>query len=116
MIKVASVVLTLVLGAASGAALADAGQVVFVFGAGTVYHANGSDQPVSVGLKLEQGDRVVTEVNGRLQIRMADGGLIALRPSSEFVIEAFQYTAQEESVGENAELDRSFFRLLKGGL
>jgi hypothetical protein len=62
MIKLASVVLTLVLGVASGAVLADAGEVVFVFGAGTVYHASGSDEPVSVGLKLEQGDRVVTEV------------------------------------------------------
>jgi len=97
MIKLASVLLTLILGVASGAALADAGQVVFVFGEGTVYHASGTEVPVSVGLKLEQGDRVVTEVNGRLQIRMADGGLIALRPGSEFVIEAFQFTARMRS-------------------
>ncbi|MCJ7557708.1 MAG: FecR family protein, partial [Gammaproteobacteria bacterium] len=114
--SLAATLLALSLGAASGGVLADAGEVVFVFGSGSVYRVDGSQESLKLGLRLDQGDRVVTQVNGRIQIRMADGGLIALRPGSEILIEAFQFTAQDEGAGTQEGDDQSFFRLLKGGL
>jgi hypothetical protein len=114
--SLAATLLALSLGVASGGVLADAGEVVFVFGSGSVYRVDGSQEPLKLGLHVDQGDRVVTQVNGRIQIRMADGGLIALRPGSEFIIEAFQFTAQDDGAAAPEGGDHSFFKLLKGGL
>ncbi len=95
---------------------AEAGRVLFVFGNAAVEYTDGSTTNATKGLAVESGDRVVTSVNGRVQIRMADGGLIALRPNSEFLIESFSYTPPgQASTSAAPQPDQSFYRLLKGG-
>jgi hypothetical protein len=46
---------------------------------------------------------------------MADGGLIALKPSTEFVIDDFSYAGSDADTGSAENPDRSFFSLVKGG-
>jgi len=89
---------------------------VFVFGAGAVHRAGGDRETLKVGTSLSEGDLVITEANGRAQIRMSDGGLIALRPGSELLIEAFLYSGGSDASADGQRQDRSFFKLLKGGL
>ena len=91
-----------------------AGNAIFVFGKAQVFAADGSARALSKGGELFEGDRIVTGVNGRVQIRMGDGGLLALRPATEFLIEAFHYPQnQDDDFG--VQREASFFALLKGG-
>lgn len=94
---------------------AEAGKVMFVFGQAWVVGEAGVEQTVSQGMAFESGDTFRTASNGRVQLRMADGGLIALKPSTEFHIELFAYTASQAETGQAAKPDRSFFGLVKGG-
>lgn len=96
------------------AATSVAGNAIFVFGKAQVIAADGSARALNKGSELFEGDRIVTGVNGRVQIRMGDGGLLALRPATEFLIEAFHYPQnQDDDFGVQREV--SFFALLKGG-
>ena len=105
-------------GAPSSQAQAPAGTAIFVFGKAEVTSDNGAVRALEKGGLLDEGDRIVTGASGRVQIRLADGGLIALRPASEFVIEAFHYGAGDASSRNDPfarQEDVSFFSLLKGG-
>lgn len=101
--------------AVSPAALAAAGQVIFVTGQAFVQR----DQqiPVTRGLQIEQGDTVVTYQDGRVQLLMANGDRIAIRPNSRFRIDEFEApTAEQAREGVNLrQLGKSFYSLLRGG-
>lgn len=92
---------------------AEAGKVMFVFGQAWLDDAGGTRHEVVKGMSFESGDHFSTAANGRVQLLMADGGLIALRPSTEFVIEEFSYAGSDTGTSDSQ--DRSFFSLLKGG-
>lgn len=101
-----------------GALAADgtAGSAIFVFGKAKVVASNGSVRSLAKGGAVDEGDRIVTGANGRVQIRLRDGGLIALRPATEFQIEAFHYadqSAQNDPFTQRESV--SFFSLVKGG-
>ncbi|MFK7888617.1 MAG: FecR domain-containing protein [Gammaproteobacteria bacterium] len=93
-----------------------AGSAIFVFGKAQVVSSNGTVRSLTKGGAVDEGDRVITGANGRVQIRLRDGGLIALRPATEFEIEAFHYAAQDNSDDPFAQRESvSFFSLVKGG-
>lgn len=94
---------------------AEAGKVMFVFGQAWLDGAGGTRQEVVKGMSFDSGDHFSTAANGRVQLRMADGGLVALRPSTDFVIEEFFYTGSDTETGTADSQERSFFRLVKGG-
>ncbi|MFK8015341.1 MAG: FecR domain-containing protein [Gammaproteobacteria bacterium] len=105
---------SLTLFSCSALAAADtAGNAIFVFGKADVVAADGSRRALTRGGELSEGDRVLTGANGRVQIRMSDGGLIALRPATEFLIEAFHYDEDPDVFATQTPV--SFFALLKGG-
>ncbi len=97
----------------STSAFAQAGKAIFVYGKVYVASADGDRRALKQGGVVDEGDTVITASNGRTQLQMADGGLLALRPGTEFVIEAFQMPAKQDI--ELAEPPRSFFVLIKGG-
>lgn len=107
--------LTALLLAASPAAFAAAGQVIFVTGQAFVQR----DQqiPATRGLAVEQGDTVVTYQDGRVQLLMANGDRIAIRPNSRFRIDEFVApTADQGREGLSVrQLGKSFYSLLRGG-
>ena len=98
-------------------AFAAAGTAIFVYGSATVVNASGAKAALNKGDAVDSGDTVITAANGRVQLQMADGGLLALRPGTEFLIEKFNYPAAG-AVRDRASGDTepaSFFALLKGG-
>lgn len=100
---------------APASAWASAGKAIFVYGKATVQSSDGDRRALNKGDALESGDTIVTAANGRVQIRMTDGGLLALRPSTEFIIEKFHYVADGEKTSQLGEEPASFFALIKGG-
>ncbi len=94
-------------------AYADAGKAIFVYGKVYVATADGDRRALKQGDRVAEGDTVITASNGRTQLQMADGGLLALRPGTEFLIEQFQMPAKEDMA--LAAPSRSFFVLIKGG-
>lgn len=94
-------------------AWAEAGRAMFVAGAANVERA-GETLPLTKGSAVEAGDVVVTAEDGRVQLKMADGSRIAVRPSSRFLIETFQLAAPAGDESEPVE-GKSVYQLLKGG-
>lgn len=59
------------------------------------------------GDEINEGDTIITSENGQAQLKMADGGLIAIRPNSRFKIDTFNFDNKIDN-------NKTFFRLLKG--
>lgn len=86
-----------------------AADVVYAHGDVRVMDAAGAAQPVRRGMAVQSGQTLVTG-QGRLQMRMADGGFIALQPDTQFRIDEYNYAGAEDGS------ERSFFDLVKGGI
>ena len=100
----------------SGVVFADAGSVLFVYGGAHRVTSEGERIKLVQGAPVETGDVILTSINGRVQLRLEDGGLIALKPNTEFEIESFVYVPQTDgSATQAAPEPKSFFVLLKGG-
>ncbi|MDQ7015590.1 MAG: FecR domain-containing protein, partial [Gammaproteobacteria bacterium] len=69
----------------------------------------GALRSLSRNSRVYVGDTLITGSAGTTQLRMKDGALLALRPSTEFKIEEYRYEGSENG------RERSFFRLLRGG-
>lgn len=97
---------------------ADAGKAIFVYGKAFTVSADGDRRVLVKGGSVDSGDTIITSSNGRVQLQMADGGLLALRPGTEFVIEQFRMASSASdpaaAFAEETEA-RSFFALVKGG-
>ncbi|MDH5299893.1 MAG: FecR domain-containing protein [Gammaproteobacteria bacterium] len=89
-------------------AFAEAGKAIFVLGKAHIESADGRSVEMKQGALFNSGDTIVTSERGQVQLRMADGTLIAVRPNSRFVIEKFQYD-------KNKQTDQSIYNLVKGG-
>lgn len=77
-----------------------AGEVVFVAGAATKQTGNAASQSIVKGLKLVQGDLLRTDEQAYVYVRMADGGLLVLRPQSHLRIDHWRYNAQRPELSE----------------
>ena len=58
---------------------------------------------------LNEGDTIVTGRNSAAQLRMADDGVVAMRPDSRIAIDTFHWEGKEDG------LERSVLSLVKGG-
>lgn len=94
---------------ATNAGAGPAADVVYAHGDVRVMDAAGGAQPVRRGMAVQAGQTLVTG-QGRLQMRMADGGFIALQPDTQFQIDQYNYAGAEDGS------ERSFFNLVKGGI
>jgi hypothetical protein len=93
---------------ASALAQAQAGRVVLAVG--DVVSVRGAERVrLAAGATLNVGDAVVTGADGHAQIRFNDDALVALKPGSEFRIEAW---SDPGVAGAGA---RAVFRLVRGG-
>ena len=61
------------------------------------------------GEVLNEGDTIVTGKNSAAQLRMADDGVVAMRPDSRIAIDTFHWEGKEDG------LERSVLSLVKGG-
>ena len=64
---------------------------------------------MSAGANVGVGDAVVTGNDGHAQVRFADDALVAIKPGSEFRIEAYNFNGRADGT------ERAVFRLVRGG-
>lgn len=94
----------------SAAVWADtAGHVQFVSGEVQLIDAAGQSHAIAKGESINEGDILNSAKNSSAQIRMQDGGIIALRANTRLKFDSFKYSGQEDGT------EHSFTSLLKGG-
>jgi len=99
----------LLLGAYAGAAFGLAGNVQFVIGDVKLITRSGETRVLQKGAAVDEGDRIVTADGSSAQIKMIDGGFIAVRPNTDMGFDTYRYGGKEDGT-ENAAIS-----LLRGG-
>lgn len=85
-----------------------AARVTFVTGQVSVIDSNNNKRSVFKGDLIRGGEKIET-ANGRIQVRMTDGGIIVLRPNSIFEITRYSFSR------DTPELGTVLFNFIKGG-
>lgn len=86
-----------------------AGHVLFVQGEVQRISAAGQTQILKKGDAVSEGDTLASAPKSTAQIRMQDGGFIAVRPDTRMKFDQFVFAGQEDGS------EKSFFSLFKGG-
>lgn len=86
------------------------GRVGFVSGLVTASGSGKSARELSKDHTIENGQRIDTAVDGRIQMRFTDGGLVSLMPESTFSVDEYLYTDSTQDKG------TLVFSMLRGGL
>ncbi|MBM3356762.1 MAG: FecR domain-containing protein [Betaproteobacteria bacterium] len=95
----------------SGAAFAaGAGTVTHLSGTLAVQRADGTARILSQKSEVRPGDVLTTQRDSYAQINFTDGSSMTMRPNTQLKIEAYHF------VQDRPQEDRSFLRLIKGGL
>lgn len=95
--------------AAALPALADAGAFQFVAGDVRIVRADGRQDVAVKGVRILEGDTVVTGADGQAQLLMADQALISLRPDSSLRFDTYRYAGKEDGD------ERGILGLIRGG-
>lgn len=86
-----------------------AGHAKFVNGQVQITNAAGQTRALKKGDAVNESDTVTTAKGASTQIKMRDGGIIAVRPDSQLKFDSFVFTGEQDGS------ERSFFSLLRGG-
>jgi FecR protein len=89
-------------------ALAQAARVVLAVGDVTLVRGTERTR-LTAGTTVNTGDTVQTGAQGNAQLRFSDNALVALKPDSEFRIEAYAFNGTSDGS------ERAVFRLVRGG-
>lgn len=99
----------LLLAAYAGAAFGAAGNVQFVIGDAKLITRAGETRALQKGAEINEGDRIVTAAGASVQIKMADGGFIAVRPGTDMSFDTYRYSGKEDGT------ESAVVSLLQGG-
>ncbi len=102
-----SILLLLACSLTSSSTFAKAGKIHFVHGKVEIVAEDGKFRFARKGDEINQGETIQTSNDSSVQVRMTDGGILAVRPSTRLKIEEYQFSNNDDE-------DRSFFGLLKG--
>ena len=86
-----------------------AGHAQFVNGSVQITNSAGQTHNLQKGDAVHESDTVTTAKDGSAQIKMQDGGMIAVRPESRLKFDSFVFTGEQDGN------EKSFFTLLRGG-
>ena len=86
-----------------------AGHVQFVNGVVQLTDPAGQTHSVQKGDAVNEGDTLTSARNASAQIKMQDGGLIAMRPDTRLKFDSFIFSGKQDGT------EQSFFSLFKGG-
>jgi hypothetical protein len=67
------------------------GEVMFVSGKADRVGKDGATNSVAKGMTLLEGDRIKTDANSHVYVRLRDGGLLVVRPASELHVDVWRY-------------------------
>jgi hypothetical protein len=87
----------------------DAGHAQFVSGNVQISSADGQESILKKGDMVREGDTLTTATAASAQIKMLDGGLIAVRSDTKLKFDTFKFNGTQDGS------ERSFFSLFKGG-
>lgn len=87
-----------------------AGHVQFVAGDVRIVDAAGKERAAQKGQEVNEGETVLTAAGSAAQLKMIDGGILALRPDTQLKVDTYVFQGIENG-SENALLS-----LVKGGL
>jgi hypothetical protein len=99
--------------AGSGAMAAGAGEVLYSEGVGTVQETGQPTKILGKGVVVNQGDVITTAPHSYAIVKMADGTSMTLRPSTQLVIQRYEFKPQARE-GDSA--GSMLFDLVRGGL
>ena len=86
-----------------------AGHAQFVNGQVQITSTSGQVRSLKKADAVNESDTLTTAKDGSAQIKMLDGGLVAVRPDSQLKFDSFVFNGEEDGS------ERSFFSLLRGG-
>jgi hypothetical protein len=90
------------------------GSVSFLIGQASVTRS-GSSLPITAGMPLQVGDRLLTSLSGHIHVRFVDGAMVSLRPTSTLNIKEYRFDAQTPSNSEVLfELEQGVVRAISG--
>jgi hypothetical protein len=87
-----------------------AGNVQFVAGSAQATNSAGQVRTLQKGDAVHESDTVTTAKGASLQIKMRDGGFIAIRPDSQIKLDSFVFSGEEDGS------EKSFLSLIRGGI
>ena len=90
-------------------AAASVGLIQFTAGDVKIRNAAGVLRAAAKGGTVDEGDTIVTAASASAQLKMSDGGIIAVRPETELKVETYRYTGKEDGN------ERAIMSLVKGG-
>jgi hypothetical protein len=67
------------------------GEVMFVSGKAERIGRDGAGVVLAKGMPLAEGDRIRTQADSHVYVRLRDGGLLVVRPASELLVELWRY-------------------------
>lgn len=85
----------------------EAGQVTSAEGETMLLRDGALSTPIKIGESVRSGDVLRTAAQARVQLRMMDGGLVAIEPRSEFQVASYRFEEQQQ---------RSFLKLVRGAV
>ena len=86
-----------------------AGHVQFVNGVVQLTSAEGQTRPIQKGDTISEGDTLSSAPAASAQIKMSDGGLVAMRPDTRLKFDSFKFNGKQDGS------EQGFFSLFKGG-
>jgi len=104
------VIVAVVSAAFSNPALANTGKVDFAIGNVTVTGSDGRGRPLAKGAEVKSGDKILSSVDGRAQIRFSDGAYVSLQPNTEFDVQEYRYSGKTDGS------ESALFGLFKGAI
>ena len=93
----------------AGGAFGAAGRVQFVIGDVKLITPAGVTRALQKGAEVNEGDRVVSAANSSAQIKMVDGGFIAIRPNTDMAFDKYRFSGKEDGK------ESALLSLLRGG-
>lgn len=87
-----------------------AGHIQFVIGNVQITEAGGKTRAAQKGDAINEGDTLTSAAKSTAQVKMQDGGLIAVRADSRLKFDQFEFNGKEDGK------EKNFFSLAQGGL
>jgi hypothetical protein len=86
-----------------------AGYAQFVNGSVQITDMKGQQRILKKGQAVNEGDTLISAKGANAQIRMQDGGFVAVRPDTQLKFDSFKFSGKEDGS------ERAIFSLIKGG-
>ncbi len=86
-----------------------AGEAEYVTGSVQLTSASGKMHQLKKGDAVSEGDTLSTGSDGAAQVRMQDGGIVAIRPGTTLKLDSFKFRGKEDGS------EQYFVSLFKGG-